>query len=133
MANTFVGRAIVFGTGSTTATVTGSGVMTLLQSADATSDADTEQIKDASGNTATLAFYDHKVKATVEFIPSITAGGTMTITSLPSAGVTLALTDSVNAPLSGTWVVESCQDTASNTKAVMLRISLAKYLQNSLP
>ena len=132
---TITGTAILFGVDSTTATVTGLGAMTLLQGTDNTSDADIEQIRDTTGNTKTLCYYDHKLKASLEFVccSTATGAGAITLSSMPSAGTTLTLTDAMNVPIAGTWLVDSCQLTGSNTKAIMARISLTKYTQNTLP
>ena len=52
---------------------------------------------------------------------------------MSTAGVTLAITDATFTPIGVTWLVDSLQLTRSNTKALMARISLSRYLQNSIP
>ena len=136
MANNFIGSGILFGTGSTVGTLTGLGSLTLLQSSDYSSEADEELIKDASGNTSGVIKYDHRAKATLEFIPTSGSNvGTLVVTAslFPSAGATLALTDALFTPLGGTWIVDGVSCPRSNTKALMARINLSRYLQNSVP
>lgn len=134
MANVFVGSGILFGTSSTAATLTGLGTLTLLQSSEVAGEADEYLVKDGAGNTKGVAKYDHREKATLEFIPTSGSNvGTLAVTSYPSAGVTLALTDALFSPLNSTWIVDNCSLTRSNTAALMARISLSRYLQNSVP
>jgi len=134
MANNFIGSGILFGTGSTVATLTGLGSLTLLQSSDFSSEADEELIKDASGNTSGVIKYDHRAKATLEFIPTSGSNvGTLAVTAYPSAGATLALTDALFTPIDETWIVDGVNFTRSNTKALMARINLSRYLQNGVP
>ena len=52
---TFVGSGILFGVGDITATLTGLGALTLLQSTEVNYEADEELIKDANGNTKAIA------------------------------------------------------------------------------
>lgn len=134
MANNFIGSGILFGTGSTSATLTGLGTLTLLQSSDFNAEADEELIKDANGNTSGVVKYDHRAKATLEFVPTSGSNvGTLEVTSYPSAGATLALTDVLFQPIGATWIVDSVSLTRSNTKALMARINLSRYLQNGIP
>jgi hypothetical protein len=134
MANVFVGSGILFGTDSTTATLTGLGTLTLLQGSEVGHEAQKEEIKDGAGNTKGLCYYDHANKAQLEFIPTSGSNvGTLAVTTFPSAGVTLALTDSLFSPIAGTFVVDGVTFTRSNTKALMARINLSRYLQNSVP
>ncbi len=134
MANNFNGYGILFGVGSSTATLTGLGTMALGQSQEFNAEADSELVKDANGNTAQATYYDHRSKATLEFVPtSGTNVGTLAVTSWPSIGTTLAITDALFTPIGVTWIVEGVQLTRSNTKALMARINLARFLQNSIP
>jgi len=134
MANVFIGSGILFGTDSTVATLTGLGTLTLLQSSEFNHEADEELVKDGAGNTKQVAKFDHRVKATLEFIPTSGSNvGTLAVTGYPSAGVTLALTDALFTPLSATFIVDGVSFTRSNTKALMARINLSRYLQNSVP
>lgn len=134
MSNVFVGNGILFGLGSTAATLTGLGSLSLEQSQEYNHESDEELVLDSSGNVATVAKYNHRAKATLEFIPTSGSNtGTLSVTTWPSAGVTLAITDATFTPIGVTWLVDSLQLTRSNTKALMARISLSRYLQNSIP
>jgi hypothetical protein len=135
MSNLYKGYGIQFGTdGVTASTLTGLGTLSLLQSGEYNAEADEEIILDNTGNTATVVKRDHKSKATLEFIPTLgTNAATLTIGSWPSAGVTLALTDSAFTPFADTWIVDNLQLSRSNTKALMARISLSAYLSNNIP
>lgn len=134
MANIFYGYGILFGNGHVAATLTGLGTLALSQSAEYNSESDEELALDATGSVGMVAKYNHRAKATLEFIPnSGTNTGTLTISSWPSAGSTLALTDAQCVPFGVTWLVDSLQLTSSNTKALMARISLSRYLANSIP
>jgi hypothetical protein len=124
----------LFGTDSTSATLTGLGTLTLLQGSEAGHEADEELIKDGAGNTKTVCKYDHRIKAQLEFVPTTGSNvGTLAVTGYPSAGTTLALTDALFTPIAGTFIVDGISFTRSNTKALMARMNLSKYLQNSLP
>lgn len=134
MANTFIGSGIAFGTGSTTSTLTGLGTITLLQSAEMGAESDEALVKDADGNTKSVAKFDHRLKGTIEFVPtSGTAVGTLAVTAYPSAGVTISLTDALLAPFNATFIVDGVTFSRSNTAAMMARISISRYLQNSVP
>lgn len=134
MANVVVGSGILFGTSSTAATLTGLGTLTLLQSSELNGEADEEIVRDGNGNTKSVTKYDHREKATLEFIPTSGSNvATLAVTAYPSAGVTLALVDALMTPLNSTWIVDGCNLTRSNTKALMARINLSRYLQNTVP
>jgi|DEB19_MinimDraft_3_1074340.scaffolds.fasta_scaffold102251_2 hypothetical protein len=134
MANTFVGSGIAFGTSSTSSTLTGLGTITLLQSAEMGAEADEYLVKDGDGNTKGVAKYDHRLKGTIEFVPtSGSNAGTLAITSYPSAGVTISLTDALISPFNATFIVDGVTFSRSNTAALMARISISRYLQNSVP
>ncbi|MEY4387925.1 MAG: hypothetical protein RLY20_3208, partial [Verrucomicrobiota bacterium] len=54
-------------------------------------------------------------------------------TSYPSAGVTISLTDALISPFNATFIVDGVTFSRSNTAALMARISISRYLQNSVP
>ena len=107
----------------------------LFQSAEVNEEVQEELIKDAGGSTKSVAKYDLARKATMELIPCSTAvtGGTITISSWPSAGGTISITNTTFTPIAGAWIVDSWNWTRGNTKALMARISLSKYIDNSVP
>jgi len=135
MANTYVGTALIFGASGTAATLQGLGALTMLQGADWSHESKKEEIPDASGNTKTIAFYDLTSKAVLDFIPSTTAtgAGSITMTTFPTAGSVVTLTDQEFTPMVGPFVVDSCSITKSNTGAAMAKVNLTRYLSNSLP
>jgi hypothetical protein len=134
MSNVFIGNGILFGTGSSAATLTGLGSLSLSQSQDYNAESDEELIQDASGNVSAVVKYNHRAKATLEFIPTSGSNtGTLSVTTWPSAGATLAITDSTFQPIGVTWLVDSLQLIRSNTKPLMARISLSRYIQNAIP
>jgi hypothetical protein len=133
----FFGYGILFGVGSSAATLSGLGTLSLGQSQEYNSESDEDLVLDSSGNVAAVAKFNHRAKATLEFVPTTgtnTANtGTLTVSSWPSAGSTLAITDALFQPLGVTWIVDSLQLTRSNTSKLMARISLSRYLVNSIP
>lgn len=133
MANVFYGNGILFGTSSTSGTLAGLGTLSLLQGLDTTDSSDEELIQDTSGNVSAVIKFNHKRKATLDFVPTnSTNTGTVSVTAV-TAGVTAALTDSNFTPISDTFIVDECALTRSNTKALMAKISLSTYLQNNVP
>lgn len=135
MANAFQGCGILWGLNDMTlASLTGFGAFTLLQSNEYSEEAEKEEIKDSSGVTKAVAYTDRKAKATLEFIP--TAGtnvGTLSVTAWPSVGTTLTVTDALFVPMAVTWLVDGVSFTRSNTKALMARINLSRYLEGAIP
>ena len=133
MANVFYGSGILFGTNSTSGTLTGLGTLVLLQGLETTDSSDEELVQDQSGNVAQVTKYNHKRKATLDFVPTSSSNtGTISVTAV-TAGVTVALTDSSFTPISDTFIVDELALTRSNTKALMAKISLSTYLQNNVP
>jgi len=133
MANTYNGLGVLWGLSSTIGTITGLGALSLAQSEEATLSADEELIRDPDGNTKTVVKYDHKAKATLEFIPTSSSNtGTITVTMIP-AGATVAITDANLTTVGGTWIVDDCVAVRSNTKELMARVSLSKYITNTVP
>lgn len=132
------GTAVLWGL-SDIAGVTLSASLTnlLFQSAEVNEESQEELIKDASGNTKAVAKYDIARKATLEFVPTggtaVATGGTITISSWPTAGTTLTITNSTFTPIGGAWIVDSWNWTRSNTRAAMARVSLSRYVDNSVP
>lgn len=128
-----IGAGILFGVGSSAVTV--GGLATLIQGYEVTGPADEERIKDGAGNTKSVAYSDHSREARLEFIPTLgTNVGTLTVTSWPSAGTTLAVTDALFTPIAGTWICRGEPEwTGSNTRSLMARINLVKFLPNSVP
>lgn len=133
MANNYNGVGILFGNGHVTGSIVGMGSLTHIQSLDYNTDSDEDIVRDSSGATAQVTKYDHRAKATLEFVPvSGTNVGTLGLTAV-TAGVTLALTDSLFTNAGVTWLVDACNVVSSNTKAVMARINLSRYLDNAIP
>jgi len=135
MSNINIGSGILFGfPGADATTITGLGTLKLVQSEEVNVESDEEAVRDGSGNTAQLTKHDHRRKATLEFVcHNNTTGGTLTVSSWPSAGSTLAITDAQCAPMGATWLVDSLTLTRSNTAAMRARISLSRYISNSIP
>ena len=130
----YKGYGIAWGNANVTATAGGLGAMTLLQSREYGGESSEELIADASGNTATVVKYDHRVKATFEFYPTYgTNAATATVSTWPTAGDTISITDSNFTPGGGTYIVDGCSVTGGNTRALMARINLSKYTVNSVP
>ena len=129
------GAGVLFGIGDlASATLVGIGALTLLQSCEVSNESDEELIKDSAGSTKTVVKYDLKSKAVLEFIPtSGTQTGTVSVTAWPTVGATLALSDTTFAPISATWVVDAMNFSRSNTRALMCRINLSRYLDNTVP
>ncbi len=135
MANTFVGVGILFGfPGGPTGTLTGTGALSQIQSLDFSRKATKEEIKDGSGNTSGVAYSDHQDSATIDFIfTSGTATGSATLTDVPSPGALATLTDANFTPISKTLLIDEFTVTRGNTKALMAKVSLSRYINNSLP
>ncbi len=134
MANNFIGSGILFGVGSSSATLTGLGSLSLGQSQEFNAESDEELVRDSDGNTKQATYYDHRATATLEFIPTSGSNvGTLAVTSWPSIGTTLVVTDALFTPIGATWIVSGVQLTRSNTKVLMGRINLKRFLQNSIP
>lgn len=130
---TVVGAGILFGVNGTSVTV--GGLATLIQGYEVSGPAEEEIVKDSGGDAKAVAYSNHSREARLEFIPT---GGTntanLTISAWPSAGTTLAITDAKFTPVAGTWICRGEPDwTGSNTKAMMARLNLVKFLANSLP
>jgi hypothetical protein len=132
---TVVGSGVLFGCGTTSVTI--AGLATLIQSTEVSGPAEEERIKDSSGNTKAVAYSDHSREARLEFVPTAgTNTGTLTVTAsvMPSAGTTLAVTDAQFIPIAGTWVCRGEPEwTGSNSRAMMARINLIRFLPNSIP
>jgi len=136
MSNIFRGDGVLWGMpGLSAQTLTGLGSMKLIQSAEYNYESDEEPIRDNVGNTSQVTKYDHRAKATLEFIPTSSSNtGTITIASVgPSIGATLAVTDAEFTPIGATWIVDGISYTRGNTKALLCRVNLSRYLTNSLP
>jgi hypothetical protein len=133
---TFTGTGILFAVGDVTHTISGIAAfnLALLQSVDYNEESDKEEIKDSVGNTKSVAYYDRKAKATLEFVPNTgTNTGTVTITTWPTIGTTITITDAIFAPIGAAWIVDGLNLTRSNTKALMARINLARYIDGAIP
>jgi hypothetical protein len=135
MANTFVGVGILFGfPGGPAGTLTGVGSLTQIQSLDFARKAQKEQTKDGNGNTAGVSYSDHEDSATIDFVfSSGTATGAATVTDVPSPGALVTLTDSNFTPLTKTLLCDEFSASRGNTKAMMAKITLSRYINNSLP
>jgi hypothetical protein len=130
----YKGYGIAWGNAGVACTAGGLGVMTLLQSREYSGESSEELIPDASGNTATVVKYDHRIKSSFEFYPtSGTNAATCTVTTWPTAGDTISVTDANFNPGGTTYVVDGCTVTGGNTRALMARINLTKYVPNSIP
>lgn len=130
----FKGYGIAWGNEAVTCTCGGFGVLTLLQSREYGGESSEELVADASGNTALVAKYDHRVKGTLEFYPTRgTNAATCTVTTWPTAGDTISITDSNFQPGGGTYLVDGCTVTGGNTRALLARVNLSKYIPNSIP
>jgi hypothetical protein len=133
MANNYNGIGILFGNGHITGSIAGMGSLTNIQGFDFSTDSDEDITRASDGSTAQVTKYDHRSKGTLEFVPaSGTNAGTLGLTAV-TAGMTLALADTLFAQIGATWLVDSCNVISSNTKAAMARISLSRYLDNSIP
>ncbi len=128
------GAGILFAIGDVNVTLTGLGALTLLQSSEVTHEADEELIKDSTGSTRSIAKYDLRSKAVLEFVPTAgTQTGTVAVTAWPTIGSTIAFTDSTFTPIAGNWIVDGLNFSRSNTRALMCRINLSKYTDNTIP
>jgi len=107
----------------------------LFQSAEINEETQEELMRDAGGSVKAVAKYDVSRKATLEFIPTggTATGGTITVSSWPTAGTTISITNTTFTPIAGAWIVDSWNWTRGNTKALMARVSLSKYVDNSVP
>ena len=109
----------------------------LFQSAEVNEETQEELMRDAGGSVKAVAKYDVSRKATLEFIPTggtaVATGGTITISSWPTAGGTITVTNTTFTPIAGAWIVDSWNWTRGNTKALMASVSLSKYIDNSVP
>ena len=135
MANTFVGVGLLFGfPGGPVGTLTGTAALSQIQSLDFARKAQKEQIKDSVGNTSAVAYTDHEDSATVDFIVSSgTNTGSLTLASVPSPGELATLTDSNFTPLSKTLLIDEFSVSRGNTKAMLAKVTLSRYINNSLP
>lgn len=131
----FVGVGILYGfPGGPAGTLTGSVALTQLQSLDFARKADKEQIKDGTANTSGVSYSDERDEVSIDFIFSSGTGtGSATVTAVPSPGSLLTLTDSSFTPLGKTFLLDEFSVSRGNTKAMMAKISLSRYVANSLP
>lgn len=133
---TYNATCINWGNGLVTCSVVGVSDMTLLQSSEYASESDSEMLKDKNGETKGGVFFDHRAKISLEFIPTqgTTAGGTLTITAWPSAGDVVTLTSGNDfSGMNVKGLLDGITFTRSNTRAMMARINLTRYLVNSIP
>ena len=135
MANAFVGVGILFGfPGGPTGTLVGTAALSQIQSLDFARKATKEQIKDGNGNTSGVAYSDHEDSVTLDFIYSSgTATGSATLTDVPSPGNLVTLTDANFTPLTKTLLLDEFSASRGNTKAMMAKVTLSRYINNSLP
>ena len=135
MANSFVGVGILFGfPGGPSGTLTGTGALSQIQSLDFSRKATKEQVRDNTGNTSGVAYSDHEDSATIDFIfTSGTASGSATLTDVPSPGALVTLTDANFTPLTKTLLCDEFSVSRGNTKALMAKITLSRYINNNLP
>ena len=135
MANAFVGVGLLFGfPGGPAGTLTGSGAITQVQSLDFNRKATKEQVRDGTGNTVAVAYSDHEDSATIDFVfSSSTATGSLTCTEVPTPGQLCTLTDANFTPIAKTLLIDDVSFSRGNTKAMMAKITLSRYITNSLP
>lgn len=135
MANTFVGVGVLWGfPGGAPQTLTGLGVMSQIQTMEFNSKAQKEQVRDGNGNTSMVAYTDHEYAPVIDFV--VTSGsnaGNATISSLPAVGSTIAFTDANFTVFSNTFMLDDISLSRGNTKAMMAKLTLSRYLNNSLP
>jgi hypothetical protein len=135
MANKFIGVGILFAfPGGPTGTLVGTGALSQIQSLDFARKATKEQVKDGSGNTSAVSYSDHEESSTIDFVFSNgTNTGAATLTDVPSPGDLVTLTDANFSPLSKTLLCDEFSVSRGNTKAMMAKITLSRYINNSLP
>jgi hypothetical protein len=59
--------------------------------------------------------------------------GNITVASLPAIGSTLAFTDGNFTPFSSTFMLDDVSVSRGNTKAMMAKLTLSRYLNNGVP
>ena len=136
MANTFIKLGLLWGfPGGPSATLTGLGSLSQIQSLDFSAKAQKDQIKDGNGNTSGIVYSDEEHSASLDFILSNTAtiDGSMPVSSVPSPGALITLVDSIMTPMGKTWVLDDVSMVRSITKAATAKLTLSRYIANSIP
>lgn len=111
------GAQVIFGVGATSTMISGA-----LQSADQSSEAQKEAIRNGVGDTLTKVWYDiTETKATFDYVV------TGSSVSIPTVGTLGTIVDSTDTTMAGTtWTVDSWNKTKSNTAAVRVKLELSK-------
>lgn len=136
MANVFIKLGMLWGfPGGPSATLTGLGSLSQIQGLDFSAKAQKDEVKDGTGNTSGVVYSDEVHNASLDFIMSNTAtiDGSMPISSVPSPGALITLVDSLMVPMGKVWLLDDVNITRSNTKAAVAKLTLCRYIANSVP
>ena len=136
MANQLAGRGVIFGfPGGPTYTLAGFGDITQLQSAGFEANAETAEIKNLTGATSAVVFYDAHQSQTWDFyISQVSTTGNITVTAVPTAGMTLAATNTNFTPATGTYLVmPPVKVDFGNTEFAKCSMTLKRWLENTVP
>jgi hypothetical protein len=111
------GASIIFGVGATSTMISGA-----IQSADQSSEAQKEAIRNGVGDTLTKVWYDiTETKATFDYVAT---GSAITV---PTIGTLGTIVDSTDTGMAGTtWTVDGWSKAKSNTAAVKVKLELSK-------
>lgn len=136
MANQFVGVGIIFGfPGGPTNTLAGLGNLSQLQSSEFEASSEVAEIKNNIGATSAVVFSDAGQSLKWDFvITTSTAAGNVTVTSMPTIGNTIAITDANFTPASATYVImPPLTVSRGNTEAAKASLNLKRWLENTIP
>jgi len=134
---TVKGTSVIFGCDGSTATLTGLASFSLLQSSEFAPDADKNEVMDSGGNVKTVVFSNFRSALSGELIidGATTDSDTLTVTSFPTTGSLVTITDAEFTPAAGTWIVDSPgpRVTRTNNAPARATFNLIRYDSNSLP
>jgi len=132
--STRIGTGNLFGLADVTAvSIAGLCQLTHIQSLEVSEESDEEPTKDGNGNTKVVNKYDLKRKATIEFVHTSGSTADAVVTSYPSIGATISIANTTFIPIAGAWVVDNLNWSRGNTRSLMGRISLTRYIDGAIP
>jgi hypothetical protein len=136
MANQFVGVGIIFGfPGGPTNTLAGLGNLSQLQASEFEASSEVAEVKNKDGATSAIVFSDGNQGIKWDFIVSSgTTAGNFTVSSLPTIGQTIAVTDANFTPATATWLImPPLTVSRGNTDVARATLNIKRWLENTIP
>ena len=118
------GTAIIWGCAATGLTFTGSAGDYTVTGEDFAKEATEVALKDRTGATKTLYYYDGKKTLNLNVYPSDTAASA---TAIPAIGDTVAVVASTDSDIAGDWICSAVSKTRSNEGHVEFSLTLQSY------